>query len=60
MTDLAKIDQKYVNYTHSSLAAIPVTLTDEQMTLKIDDLNFVDDDTFLIETPKDSRFVFTH
>ena len=53
MTDLAKIDQQYMNYTRSVLAAaIPVSLTEEQKTLKIDDLNFVDDDTFLIETPK--------
>ena len=61
MTDLAKIDQQYMNYTHSVLAsAIPVSLTEEQKTFKIDDLNFVDDDTFLIETPKQQRFVFTH
>jgi len=29
MDDLAKVDQKYMNYTHSSLDAIPVSLTDE-------------------------------
>ena len=27
--------------------------------MKVDDLNFVDEDTFLVETPKDGRFVFT-
>ena len=38
---------------------MPVNLTEESKKLKVDDVNFVDDDIFIIETPKDNKeFVF--
>ena len=37
---------------------IPVTLTEDQMKLKIDDLNFIDEDVFIMETKKEGHYVF--
>ena len=58
MNDLAQMDKQYVNYTHASIDAMPVNLTPESLKLKVDDLNFVDEDIFVIETPKANSFVF--
>ena len=33
-------------------------MTEEQKRLKVDDLNFVDEDVFIIETPKKGSYVF--
>ena len=57
MTELAKIDQKYMNYTHASINATLVNTTDEMKKFKVDDLNFIDDDCFIIETEKEGNFV---
>ena len=37
---------------------IPVSVTESQKRLKIDDLNFVDEDVFIIETKKEGAYVF--
>lgn len=60
MEDLKKIDQKYRNFTRSATEMLPVSVTDEQKRLKVDDLNFVDEDVFVVETQKNNAFVFTH
>ena len=39
---------------------MPISVTEAQKRLKVDDLNFVDDDIFILETPKDGNFVFTN
>ena len=59
MDQLAKIDQKFTNYTHAAIDALPISVTDSQKRLKVDDLNFVDDDIFIVETQKSGAFVFT-
>ena len=56
--ELAKIDQKYMNYTHASINATQVGATEEMKKFKVDDLNFIDDDCFIVETEKDGKFVF--
>lgn len=58
--DLKAIDQKYLNYTHAKTTARPVSCTDSQKMLRVDDLNFVDDDCFIVETPKAGNFVLSH
>ena len=60
MEDLKKIDQKYRNFTRSTTEMLPVSVTEEQKRLKVDDLNFVDEDVFVVETQKNKKFVFTH
>ena len=57
MEELAKIDQKYMNYTHASINATLVNGTEDAKKFKVDDLNFIDDDCFIIETEKDGNFV---
>lgn len=59
LEDLAAIDKKYCNYTHTAINALPISCTEEQRKLIIEDVNFVDEDTFLIETPKGTNFVFS-
>jgi len=39
---------------------MPISVTEAQKRLKVDDLNFVDDDIFILETPKNDKFVFTN
>ena len=48
--NLAAIDKKFINYTHSAINALPISCSEEQKKLNIDDLNFVDEDVFLVET----------
>ena len=36
----------------------PVSVTESQKKKKIDDVNFVDDDVFIVETKKESSWVF--
>lgn len=57
MEDLDTIDNKYRNYSRVSVNATQVSCTDEQKKLKVDDLNFVDEDVFIVETQKDGKFV---
>ena len=57
LEELAKIDQKYMNYTHATIDATLVNASEEMKKFKVDDLNFVDDDCFIIETEKDGKFV---
>ncbi len=35
-------------------------MTEAQKRLRVDDLNFVDDDIFIVETPKNGNFVFSN
>ena len=37
---------------------IPVSVTESQKKLRIDDLNFVDEDVFIMETKKEGAYVF--
>ena len=60
MADLTKIDQKYINYTHAKIDATPITISEQQKTFKVDDINFVDDDIFILECQKDKKWVFSH
>jgi len=39
---------------------MPVSVTEAQKKLKVDDLNFVDEDVFILETLKIGKYVFTH
>ena len=57
LEELAKIDQKYMNYTHATIDATLVNASEEMKKFKVDDLNFIDDDCFIIETEKDGKFV---
>eukprot|EP00354_Favella_ehrenbergii_P001765 CAMPEP_0170464124 /NCGR_PEP_ID=MMETSP0123-20130129/8976_1 /TAXON_ID=182087 /ORGANISM="Favella ehrenbergii, Strain Fehren 1" /LENGTH=432 /DNA_ID=CAMNT_0010729723 /DNA_START=599 /DNA_END=1897 /DNA_ORIENTATION=+ len=57
--DLVDMDKKFCNYTHANIDAVPVNMTEESKKLKIDDVNFVDDDIFLLETQKNGSFVFS-
>lgn len=59
MEDIGKIDQKYSNFTHATIDACPIFGSEAQQSLKIDDLNFVDEDVFIVETQKDGKFVFS-
>ena len=58
MEEIDKIDLKYSNYTHAAVDVLPISVTESQKKLKVDDLNFVDSDIFLLETPKQGQFVF--
>ena len=57
--DFVEVDKKFMNYTHAAIDAVPVSLTDAQKKMKVDDVNFVDDDVFVIETQKNDKFVFS-
>lgn len=59
MEEIAKVDLKYTNYTHAAINAMPISTTDELKRMRVDDVNFVDEDIFLIETEKNKKFVFT-
>lgn len=55
-----KYDDKHRNYTSSAIDALPLyTKESEAKTMVVDDINFTDDDVFLLETPKNKDFVFT-
>ena len=56
--DLDQLDQKYRYVSMMRVKLIPVSVTESQKRLKIDDLNFVDEDVFIIETKKEGAYVF--
>lgn len=58
--DLKALDQKFINFTHAKTEALPISVTEAQKRLRVDDLNFVDDDIFIVETPKNGNFVFSN
>ena len=59
MEEIAKVDQKFTNYTHAAIIALPISTTEELKRMRVDDMNFVDEDIFLVETEKNKKFVFT-
>ena len=59
--DLVEMDRKYTNYTRATIDAMPLSLKESSKKLKVDDVNFVDDDIFVVETPEDNKkYVFDH
>ena len=56
--DLETLDQKYRVCSSMRVKMTPVSVTESQKKKKIDDVNFVDDDVFIVETKKGSSWVF--
>ena len=56
--DLETLDQKYRVCSSMRVKMTPVSVTESQKKKKIDDVNFVDDDVFIVETKKESSWVF--
>ena len=56
--DLENIDQKYRSVTTMRTKMTPVSITESQKKKKVDDLNFIDDDVFILETKKEGSWVF--
>ena len=56
--DLEELDQKYRYVSSLRVKLIPVSVTESQKKLRIDDLNFVDEDVFILETKKEGYYVF--
>jgi len=52
-------DKKFISFTHAEIEAFPIFGNEQQLRLKVDDLNFVDEDLFLLETQKDGKYVFS-
>ena len=57
-SDLDQLDQKYRYTSSARVKLIPVSVTESQKKLRIDDLNFVDEDVFIMETKKEGAYVF--
>ena len=57
-SDLESLDQKYRVCSNLKVKMTPVSVTESQKKKKLDDVNFVDDDVFIVETKKNSSWVF--
>ena len=57
-SDLETLDQKYRVCSSMRVKMTPVSVTESQKKRKLDDVNFIDDDVFIVETKKESSWVF--
>lgn len=58
METVEQYDNKYKNFTMTKIDAKLLLKKSSNVSTKVDDLNFVDDDIMLVEIPKKQKFVF--
>lgn len=55
--EIKNIDSKYANFTQAKVNATPINVSELSQKLIVDDIDFVDEDIFIAETPKKGEWV---
>ena len=55
--EIKNIDSKYTNFTQAKVNATPINVSEVSQKMIVDDIDFVDEDVFIAETPKNKEWV---